>query len=69
MNNREMTVEDYERVIRKLIFSNWKHTIIDGKEPKGRFMIDFGVSRYVWEGSLNEKVNVPIDWLFNKIID
>jgi hypothetical protein len=66
---RDLTIEDYEVIIRRLIFSNWEMVTHEGENPKARFTINFGVTRYTWEGSLmSSKVSEPLDWLFDKIM-
>jgi len=66
---RDLSAEDYESIIRRLIFSNWEMVTHEGENPKARFTINFGVTRYSWEGSLmDSKVSEPLEHLFSKIM-
>jgi hypothetical protein len=66
---RDLTAEEYEVIIRRLIFSNWVVVTQEGKDPKARFTIQFGPTHYSWEGcALSAKVSEPLDWLFARIM-
>lgn len=68
---KEKTPKEYEAIIRKLIFSNsfksmW-HPKADSKNCV-RVSVNYGPIRYTWEGSENETINVPLDYLFKKVM-
>lgn len=62
------TPEEYEAIIRKLIFCNWAETR-NYQHDKSRISINFGPFRYTWEGSSHESISAPRDYLFKKVME
>lgn len=69
------TPEQYEEIIKKLIFSNWQELNISvnngpiAKNSEAMVSINFGVNKFIWRGEIDEKINIPLDNLFKKVME
>jgi len=68
--NKQKTPQEYENIIRKLIFANcFKSMRQPGADGKNcRMSINFGPGKIVWEGSNENSLDVPINHLFRKVM-
>lgn len=60
------SVEEYEKIIKRLILSNGHRFVDDYCLIMG---IDFGFHRYSWVGDKNTALDVPINYLFREVIE